>query len=193
MAVANAAAIFIMNLNFNTSHVKVYPYSNSAWRHTTSISIHLMLRFIGMCRILHRIDSYFNTSHVKVYQSDIWKRDPTGSYFNTSHVKVYPLSRVGVTKDGDFNTSHVKVYLWYLKSFFFFISISIHLMLRFISTPSATQYLRWLISIHLMLRFISISVGLCDYISHFNTSHVKVYRDPVADFFPQLQFQYISC
>ena len=24
MAVANAAAIFIMNLNFNTSHVKVY-------------------------------------------------------------------------------------------------------------------------------------------------------------------------
>ena len=171
MAVANAAAIFIMNLNFNTSHVKVYPYSNSAWRHTTSISIHLMLRFIGMCRILHRIDSYFNTSHVKVY----------------------PLSLVGVTKDGDFNTSHLKVYLWYLKSFFFFISISIHLMLRFISTPSATQYLRWLISIHLMLRFISISVGLCDYISHFNTSHVKVYRDPVADFFPQLQFQYISC
>ena len=46
MAVANAAAIFIMNLNFNTSHVKVY---QKKWK-----------------KVQHS-ERYFNTSHVKVY------------------------------------------------------------------------------------------------------------------------------
>lgn len=61
MAVANAAAIFIMNLNFNTSHVKVYPlYFRSFPFFTSSFppTFHYFLTFLpGTTYILFSVSS----------------------------------------------------------------------------------------------------------------------------------------
>ena len=54
-------------LNFNTSHVTVYPVSIWNKRVSSRISIHLMLLFIGKTTELTKANNHFNTSHVTVY------------------------------------------------------------------------------------------------------------------------------
>ena len=55
--------------SFNTSHVTLYPEAPWSGRSATSVSIHLMLLFIGenICQILYK-KTCFNTSHVTLYR-----------------------------------------------------------------------------------------------------------------------------
>ena len=60
-------------------------------------------------------------------------------YFNTSHVTVYPCSAKTSLPDlYHFNTSHVTVYLLHPPNNPYPLSISIHLMLLFISSTNIT-------------------------------------------------------
>ena len=84
-------------------------------------------------------DGYFNTSHVTVYRR---YREPASNIvtdFNTSHVTVYPCSAKTSLPDlYHFNTSHVTVYLLHPPNNPYPLSISIHLMLLFISSTNIT-------------------------------------------------------
>ena len=60
--------LFHLMLNFNTSHVTVYPIIQTVVPGCTIISIHLMLLFISGQQIEGGFFSHFNTSHVTVYQ-----------------------------------------------------------------------------------------------------------------------------
>ena len=93
------------------------------------ISIHLMLLFI-MLLFAYRCASgqNFNTSHVTVYRNQ-----PLFS------VTVYPCSAKTSLPDlYHFNTSHVTVYLLHPPNNPYPLSISIHLMLLFISSTNIT-------------------------------------------------------
>ena len=72
-------------------------------------------------------------------------------------------------------------------------SISIHLMLLFISKAGARERRISKISIHLMLLFIKSQEDVVNCLNHFNTSHVTVYQiqPPIQEL--TLPFQYISC
>ena len=77
-------------------------------------------------------------------------------YFNTSHVTVYPCSAKTSLPDlYHFNTSHVTVYLLHPPNNPYPLSISIHLMLLFITCILRLALCFNLISIHLMLLFIN--------------------------------------
>ena len=114
------------------------------------ISIHLMLRFIFSVPLQRYLSFYFNTSHVKVYRACKALNPWFTPYFNTSHVKVY-------------QNRHL----------FPDVLISI--------------------SIHLMLRFIILYLCCPVVVIHFNTSHVKVYPGSGLLGWNCYQFQYISC
>ena len=55
-------------LDFNTSHVTVYPNASSCKETLHSISIHLMLLFIHLLLLVQMQLFNFNTSHVTVYR-----------------------------------------------------------------------------------------------------------------------------
>ena len=102
---------------FNTSHVTVYHIRSIVCTTLYHISIHLMLLFINSPRPLA-----------------VW-----ACYFNTSHVTVYPCSAKTSLPDlYHFNTSHVTVYLLHPPNNPYPLSISIHLMLLFISSTNIT-------------------------------------------------------
>ena len=127
-----------MYMYFNTSHVTVYHYpgffcsalrkfqyiscyclspSHWEWPPGVWISIHLMLLFINQ------------DHHTFLQYQD----------FNTSHVTVYPCSAKTSLPDlYHFNTSHVTVYLLHPPNNPYPLSISIHLMLLFISSTNIT-------------------------------------------------------
>ena len=106
-------------------------------------------------------DLNFNTSHVTVYHYSIKLTISTSRNFNTSHVTVYQsLHLASRLLNWNFNTSHVTVYHISRTGLNLFKGISIHLMLRFITTAWSLTSRRRLISIHLMLRFIVSSLPL---------------------------------
>ena len=85
----------LYEVNFNTSHVKVYRDRTALYTCSIFISIHLMLRFIYNPGFAYFIFFHFNTSHVKVYQKNLLLFLLLLFYFNTSHVKVYLNNVVG--------------------------------------------------------------------------------------------------
>ena len=166
---------------FNTSHVTVYHFFGAIARRHAVISIHLMLRFIinknlpipKCIRISIHLMLRFIEASLSVLHSL--------GHFNTSHVTVYHYSiKLTISTSRNFNTSHVTVYPVSISSAPSITTISIHLMLRFISLHLASRLLNWNfntshvtvyhisrtglnlfkgISIHLMLRFIRQSIG----------------------------------
>ena len=99
-------------LNFNTSHVTVYPKS--------AIS-------------KSRIWIYFNTSHVTVYPFILFAIGALIGYFNTSHVTVYLIIVHLINPPFDIS---IHLMLRFISNTFNISGattpISIHLMLRFI-------------------------------------------------------------
>ena len=138
--------------DFNTSHVTVYQFH---YNHTDLLFHH------------------FNTSHVTVYPVKLKYKYEEQQYFNTSHVTVY-LKPVDVIKEGAYPFQYISCYglskRWCIN--LLIRNISIHLMLRFITSSNAYHIAEKVISIHLMLRFISDKVLFCLF---------------------SCQFQYISC
>ena len=145
------------NKSFNTSHVTLYRekdkckpdmdtmfqyiscYSLSSvfWpdsRKGKSVSIHLMLLFIGgNTEPKIAIPVCFNTSHVTLYQ--VIERLQKDGYvrFNTSHVTLYRIIGRGERKyNRCFNTSHVTLYRICPLNRHIPVWVSIHLMLLFI-------------------------------------------------------------
>ena len=125
--------LWIYAPNFNTSHVTVYPSGRRKPTGNNGISIHLMLRFIQEI-IAGKLD-------LSAFQ----------------YISCYGLSPIRIAVpliNFDFNTSHVTVYHKRSKVFPCLFTISIHLMLRFITVSQRPRY---------------------PYRSYFNTSHVTVY------------------
>ena len=146
-------------LNFNTSHVTVYPYG----------ILHYYL-FV----------SYFNTSHVTVYPlqlctalgpslisihlmllfiaSALFLLPPFGIISIHLMLLFIKVENPKIREETHFNTSHVTVYLY-----------------AGVSDPEVSS-----ISIHLMLLFIGfLYVSESGTFIHFNTSHVTVYLNCV--------------
>ena len=96
------------------------------------ISIHLMLRFISHYKLLRIRLLHFNTSHVTVYLFSAWLILLSNAF---QYISCYGLSEavvINAVRQCNFNTSHVTVYPHPSRSSQGRISISIHLMLRFI-------------------------------------------------------------
>ena len=120
----------------------------------SAISIHLMLLFIENAVTFSKNQLSFQYISCYCLSSVVSSRSFRFFYFNTSHVTVYRRSLPWSQSD---------------------CSISIHLMLLFIDRPRSELWTVWYISIHLMLLFIDgRNQALFNYI-HFNTSHVTVY------------------
>ena len=102
----------IFNCNsFNTSHVTLYLISRRKSLQSSSVSIHLMLLFIGDADAAQSGDEdSFDTSHVTLYlvQPDFYLLVDVFQY-----ISCYSLSRV-IQRRGTcqfrFNTSHVTLY-----------------------------------------------------------------------------------
>ena len=100
-------------VNFNTSHVTVYP---------------------GRIKQQHCNSSYF-FQYISCYglSKTLWLWYREKHHFNTSHVTVYrKTSVIDAIRYAHFNTSHVTVYLPQTSTCLFGGIISIHLTLRFI-------------------------------------------------------------
>ena len=96
----------------------------------------------------------FNTSHVTLYLISSPVKSISKSRFNTSHVTLYLSERQWSSRHITcFNTSHVTLYRCANTGTVFYFTVSIHLMLLFISPVSVLT-----------------STGFC-----FNTSHVTLY------------------
>ena len=141
-------------LNFNTSHVTVYPYWKITSYYLSLISIHLMLLFI--CGTV--------TGHDRCHQISI-------------HLMLLFICRMVSNLDNwiYFNTSHVTVYPYWKITSYYLSLISIHLMLLFIlaffhcfSAPSLFQY----ISCYCLSKDKREPQQVQ---TDFNTSHVTVY------------------
>ena len=120
-------------LNFNTSHVTVYPFES----------------FTGQMQ-----QRNFNTSHVTVYLKLII---PVPILERFQYISCYCLSvwfNIFVPPVYYFNTSHVTVYLCQNGTSCNHSIISIHLMLLFIQMDRKETKVSIQISIHLMLLFI---------------------------------------
>ena len=120
-------------VNFNTSHVTVYPGRTQNVRHLNEISIHLMLLFI--VKVAGHKDDPLKFQYISCYCLSIPSADIASVtisfqyiscyclsvmrqkelylpwYFNTSHVTVYRYSMMlHSPRYSNFNTSHVTVY-----------------------------------------------------------------------------------
>ena len=143
-------------VNFNTSHVTVYPgrikqqHCNSSYffQYISCYGLSQPRCTGGRDRIQFQYISCYGLSKTLW----LWYREK--HHFNTSHVTVYrKTSVIDAIRYAHFNTSHVTVYLYRM-------TITIH---------------DFFISIHLMLRFIHTSAKDEATTEHFNTSHVTVY------------------
>ena len=170
------------NMDSNTSHVIVYPWS--PWKgyacKTYSNTSHVIVYQMGISQQLLQ-KRYSNTSHVIVYPHALFQILSCASYSNTSHVIVYRRSKGGgIVRYTYSNTSHVIVYLtceingaWELTNsntshVIVYLSlaapgqgplyIQIHLMLLFIADVKLINLSIRPIQIHLMLLFIYSSV-----------------------------------
>ena len=164
---------YLVVLCFNTSHVTLYPEAPWSGRSATSVSIHLMLLFIGenICQILYK-KTCFNTSHVTLYLVLLMERLESAGCFNTSHVTLYHL--VGMCSTElccCFNTSHVTLYLCGLELFHPFRTF------QYISCYSLSLF-------HILQ---------LKCIPRFNTSHVTLYPIRNGCCSRPGTFQYISC
>ena len=113
-----------------------------------------MLLFIGFTCNLTCFSQNFNTSHVTVYRRYSNRSKKRGSDFNTSHVTVYRTERL---------MSGVMCKFQYISCYC-------------LSPCGRSLPFSAFISIHLMLLFINISPVNLLIRTHFNTSHVTVYR-----------------
>ena len=143
------------SIYFKTSYVEVYPDLCGQAVANTSISKHLMLKFIilffkpahfpssfqnilcwslSWSRLRYRKwKTYFKTSYVEVYPNNYRRLHGGHAYFKTSYVEVYPLRRLKITPiQLNFKTSYVEVYLNPLYNLITRNVISKHLMLKFI-------------------------------------------------------------
>ena len=157
----------------------------------------------------------FNTSHVTLYLQSSLSCRPQTQRFNTSHVTLYPLPEYQPSYNKiRFNTSHVTLYrkgnCWIPLLYWCFNTS--HVTLYHLDFIGATLCIT--VSIHLMLLFITNCSKYCCDCCRFNTSHVTLYhvqieeRPSVAvsihlmllfiektgeDKPVKQQFQYISC
>ena len=127
--------MLLSHTHFNTSHVTVYRISDA---------------------ILSTIFSYFNTSHVTVYQILLVFFITFGCNFNTSHVTVYPCATASDRKRSK-RFQYISCYGLSLpvevvnKTVFEFQYISCYGLSRIGRLSTRLKH----ISIHLMLRFIT--------------------------------------
>ena len=159
-------------LDFNTSHVTVYPCHPDLCSRSIHISIHLMLRFI-VTKLDHRkVETNFNTSHVTVY-----------------------LCRCVCWLWPDNISIHLMLRFIYLADY----NKGLAIKFQYISCYGLSRWEPYVsrkmgISIHLMLRFIIPIPGKLihnrpfQYISCYGLSHLsnKCLSRPYS-------FQYISC
>ena len=96
--------------SFNTSHVTLYPEAPWSGRSATSVSIHLMLLFIGRMNCLFWRYAGFNTSHVTLYRCKGPRKCP-GSLVSIHLMLLFIYSRWSLMRTKwRFNTSHVTLY-----------------------------------------------------------------------------------
>ena len=181
-------------LDFNTSHVTVYPRRCAGIQKRMSISIHLMLRFIENFYKM-RVDR-FRFQYISCYGLSRLRHILVRQLlnFNTSHVTVYPLAHTMKSwSASDFNTSHVTVYRTAPEQTIKICVISIHLMLRFIRAWIRTTFgISYFNTSHVTV-YPAPGVPEYNVIINFNTSHVTVYQQ-AGELNPgKATFQYISC
>ena len=142
-------------------------------RRPSSISIHLMLRFISTNKPKGGNTKNFNTSHVTVYPYLRTVASLMFADFNTSHVTVYPDPAISTERPlSYFNTSHVTVY-----------PSAISRVLQPIANFNTS---------HVTVYQSSASCSRSSWL-HFNTSHVTVYLHLCEWSLHRAGFQYISC
>ena len=139
---------------FNTSHVVVYRETNA------EIFGELEFQYISCCSLsscrpfFDQSRLCFNTSHVVVYRI---KEGQCLLVVEFQYISCCSLSiycRKSKNLYVCFNTSHVVVYLLRSNCFKVSTSVSIHLMLQFISQRKGANLSHTSVSIHLMLQFI---------------------------------------
>ncbi len=98
-------------VNFNTSHVTVYPGRTQNVRHLNEISIHLMLLFI--VKVAGHKDDPLKFQYISCYCLSIPSADIASVTISFQYISCYCLSKseiVGEVNLTYFNTSHVTVY-----------------------------------------------------------------------------------
>ena len=145
-----------------------------------------------MCRIKSK--SCFNTSHVTLYPIRATFKDGTTLF---QYISCYSLSYLHSRQNAFFvSFQYISCYSLSQQTTIRTMqaSVSIHLMLLFISRQyQEAQYLLD-VSIHLMLLFIQFLASYDELEISFNTSHVTLYLERASDFVDTMTlFQYISC
>ena len=159
-------------VNFNTSHVTVYPGRTENVRHLNEISIHLMLLFI--VKVAGHKDDPLKFQYISCYCLSIPSADIASVTISFQYISCYCLSKseiVGEVNLTYFNTSHVTVYPFHTCIKFFLCEF------QYISCYCLSHRKR-----HRTVQNL-----------YFNTSHVTVYRVADALALGRDKFQYISC
>ena len=203
--------------SFNTSHVTLYHIGFITVIKERKVSIHLMLLFIDSAVLIPTIVIPFQ--YISCYSLSAFLLLFCHNISTFQYISCYSLSASGTAKFfGQIMFQYISCYSLSLILFASFqqiskfqyiscyslsmpvqhqlpdiVSVSIHLMLLFISHQCHIVTLSYLVSIHLMLLFISKTQILESCNVGFNTSHVTLYQLILGTDNYEILFQYISC